>query len=164
MTYHSKSRIRIALLIVGFLLLLCLPLLLWGVPTPPPISDADLAKIPKSEIRDTIKHREALYLDLQAKYDSQQIHIVDQDQALVDSTSALTDLLNKEIPSLKAQIQTQTDKLNGCETSLAKASKALWWYRIRWWGGIVMAVIGIVACVVVWGGKILVKLGLKSAI
>lgn len=160
----TKSRIRIALLIIGFLLLLCLPLLLWGAPPPPPISDADLAKIPKSEIRDTIKHREALYLDLQAKYDSQQVHIVDQDQALVDSTSALTDLLNKEIPSLKTQIQTQTDKLNAAEITIAKQSKALWWYRVRWWGGIAMAIFGIVVSIIVWGGKILVKLGLKSAI
>lgn len=152
------------ILITGFLALLLLPLLLWGAPTAAPLSDTDLAKIPKSEIRDTIKHREALYLELQGKYDSQQVHIVEQDKALVDSTGALTDLLNREIPGLRDQIQTQTDKLNGCETSLAKASKALWWYRVRWWGGILMAVIGIVACVIVWGGKILVKLGLKSAI
>jgi hypothetical protein len=128
------------------------------------ISKVDVSKISKADIIATMKHREALYLELQAKYDSQQAHIVDQDKVLLDTTGVLTDLLNKEIPQLRAQIQTQTDRLNGCETSLAKASKALWWYRVRWWGGILMAIVGIIACVVVWGGKILVKLGLKSAI
>lgn len=121
--------------------------LLFAAPSPTPfdVSKVDLSKISKADIVKTIQSRDRLHLELQQKFDDQQIHIVTQDKVLVQTASALSNA-TVQIGVLQKQIQEQTDKLNSTQDKLTKAEKALWWYRLRWWGAWVVFGLGIVAC------------------
>jgi hypothetical protein len=123
--------------------------LLFATPSPTPIpfgiSRAELSKIPKADIEKTIQSRDQLHFELQQKFDDQQIHIVTQDKVLVQTAAALS---NATVQNgiLQKQVQDQTDKLNSTQDKLDKAAKALWWYRLHWWGAWVMLGLGILAC------------------
>ncbi len=114
-------------------------------PTPFDVSKVDFSKISKADIVKTIQSRERLHLELQQKFDDQQIHIVTQDKVLVQTAAALSDATTQN-GILQKQVQAQTDKLNSTQDKLDKAAKALWWYRLHWWGAWVMLGLGILAC------------------
>ena len=117
-------------------------------PTPKPISDAELKKIPFSDIVKTADHLAELGKEQQATIAQQH-----------------TDLMaaQKSIDDLKGQIQTlhnhDADMTNCCNT----CKKKLWWYRLHWWGSWIVLGLGVVACVVVAILKFTGKLAIAGA-
>ncbi len=120
------------------------------------VSKVDVDKISKADMLKTIEHRNQLHLELQSKFDEQQVHIVNQDKVLLKTSEALADS-TKAVLVLKDEVQKQTNKLNATQDKLYKAAKALWWYRLHWWGAWVMLGLGVVACVIFAGARIAAK-------
>jgi len=117
-------------------------------PTPAPytISDAEVSKLSKEDIAKTAHHLVQMYqdehkirLDLQWNLDdaTSKINI-----AVGNTTSGLThvDSLQSGIDQLAKHDQAETDRAN-------KLDKAVWWYRLHWWGAWIMLGLGIAMCV-----------------
>ena len=115
--------------------------------TPFSISDTELQKISKDQIIATVKHLIAINKELLATVERQKNN-------LADATNSQTNALNAGTKSLEAltNLQTQIDTLakhDKAETDRAnKLDKALWWYRLHWWGAWIMLGLGVVACLV----------------
>lgn len=134
-------------------------------PTPAPftISDDEIKKLSKEEIAQTVKHQGGIISEV--KEENQELRnrlsetVASQNIALVAAGGALNEItkLNGEIRALADHDASVTEKLN-------KANKALWWYRLHWWGAWVMLGLGVAACFFFYGAKIMAKIGLKAAV
>jgi hypothetical protein len=133
-------------------------------PTPSPytISDAELAKIPASDIAKTAHHLVELYqdehkqlLELQANLAAATASIT---ATVSDTTNGLAHVtsLQQGIDVLAAHDKSETDRAN-------KLDKALWWYRLHWWGAWIMLGLGIAACGLLAFLKFTGRLSLSAA-
>ncbi len=119
----------------------------FGAPSPTPftISDAEIAKISKPEIIATVKHLIAINKDLLATTQKQNIELAEAASAQTDALASQTNSLNALV-NLQTQITTLA-KHDASETARAnKLDKAVWWYRLHWWGAWVMLGLGVAAC------------------
>ena len=114
-------------------------------PTPYQISDAELQKISKADIVATVKHL--------IEINKTSLTVIEkQKNELADATASQTNALNANTKSLEALTSLQkqiTDlaKHDAAETARAnKLDKAVWWYRLHWWGAWIMLGLGVVAC------------------
>lgn len=114
-------------------------------PTPFQISDGELQKISKADIIATVKHLIEINKTSLAVIDKQKTE-------LADATTSQTKALNANTKSLEAltNLQKQITDLaehDAAETARAnKLDKAVWWYRLHWWGAWIMLGLGVVAC------------------
>jgi hypothetical protein len=116
-------------------------------PAPFTISDAELSKLSWDDIIKTAIHQGELFqqehairLELQKNLDDATQRIA----AIVDTaTGGLTHTttLQAGITVLADHDKKETDRAN-------KLDKALWWYRLHWWGAWIMLGLGILACAV----------------
>lgn len=113
-------------------------------PTPPPITDADIKKLSRTEIVATINHLGIIIAD--TKTENQKLQGLLQDAshsqsiALTAAGGALSKLveLTSKIQALGDHDKAMTDKVNAL-------SKTLWWYRLRYWGAWIMLGLAVVA-------------------
>lgn len=131
-------------------------------PTPFTISDAELKKITKDQIAATLKHVMVLYKDALLIIARQSINL---ENAAGETATALTmqnrslanmNDLQEEIRRLKKHDEDTTAALN-------KANKALWWYRLRFWGAWIVFGLGVLACIVLAFLKFTGRLSLSAA-
>lgn len=92
----------------------------------------------RADLLKTVQHIQSLAKEQQAALDNEKALHAAVEKALINATNA--------IAVLQKQVQDQTNKLNSTQDKLDKASKALWWYRLHWWGAWVMLGLGILAC------------------
>jgi hypothetical protein len=116
-------------------------------PTPFSISDEELSKLSWDDIIKTAIHQGELFqeehairLDLQKNLDDATQRIT----AIVDAATgglAHTTTLQQGITVLADHDAKETERAN-------KLDKALWWYRLHWWGAWIMLGLGVLACAV----------------
>lgn len=127
-----------------------------GQTTPPPysvnpvppyqISDAELNKLSLKDIALTAKHLVKLYQDEHATRLSLEQNIKEATTFIGGAISSTSNGL-VHVDSLQDGIQKLADH-DKKETERAnKLDKALWWYRLHWWGAWVMLGLGVVTCV-----------------
>lgn len=106
----------------------------------------------RTELLQTLQHINQLAQDQQAA--------LDQAKAAHAAVAAALGKATRDNVSLQAQVNAQTAKLNAVQDKLDKASKALWWYRLHWWGAWIALGLGILAWIVVIALKAAGKLTL----
>ncbi len=119
-------------------------------PTPTPafsISDAELKKISKDQILATVKHMRDLLNEAMATIEHQREQLLGTIDSLNLANNSTSTALNT-ITALTKQVQEVT-KHDADETARAnKLDKAVWWYRLHWWGAWIMLGLGVLACAV----------------
>lgn len=113
-----------------------IPITSFAAPEPTPSNAA---------LRATVVHMQELAKDQQAQLEKEK-SAHQQADATLEATSSTLATATQQLIALQKQIQSQTDKLNSTQDKLDKASKALWWYRLHWWGAWVMLGLGVIAC------------------
>jgi hypothetical protein len=126
------------------------------------ISDAEIAKISRDDMVKTLKHVLAMYKDALAVIARQNGNLAnatgETTNALGMQNRSLSNMndLQEQIQSLKKHDEEMTAKVN-------TLSKALWWYRLHWWGAWVMLGLGVLACIVVAFLKFTGRLAIAGA-
>ncbi len=92
----------------------------------------------RSDLLKTVQHIQALAKEQQVSLDNEKSSHKAVETALINATNSIS--------VLQKQVQAQTDKLNSTQDKLDKCAKALWWYRLRWWGAWVVFGLGVIAC------------------
>jgi hypothetical protein len=115
--------------------------------TPFTISDEEVAKLNIKDIAATAKHVMTLYgeehqirLQLQGNLGDAMSSV---SQAVSATSNGLVhvDTLQHGIFLLAAHDKSETDRAN-------KLDKAVWWYRLHWWGAWIMLGLGILMCLI----------------
>lgn len=115
-----------------------------GAPKPTPTPD----QIPsRNALLQTIDHIQRIAREQQDNLELEKKEHLKADKALEMVSSSLADATTANL-KLQVDIKKQTDKLNETQDKLDKTAKALWWYRLHWWGAWVMLGLGVLACAV----------------
>lgn len=127
-----------------------------AAPTPTPYPKAVISGITYEDIIKTQEHRtqlirEELMGQLQAEKDQE-----------LKLAGTLADTVKADLEHQK-KVEEQTNKLNTTQDKLDKAAKALWWYRLHWWGAWIMLILGIIACLLFAWAKATGRLALFGA-
>jgi len=127
-----------------------------AAPSPTPYPKAVIQGITYEDIIKTQEHRTQLMRDeLMGELNAEKAQELKLANTLADTVKA--DLAHQK------QVEEQTNKLNSTQDKLDKAAKALWWYRLRWWGAWIMLGLGIVACLLFAWAKATGRLALFGA-
>ncbi len=109
----------------------------------------------RADLLKTVQHIQALSRAQEA--------VLEQEKAQHNIvTNALASAVGS-IGVLQEQVQKQTDKLNATQDKLDKTAKALWWYRLHWWGAWIVFGLGVVACILLAFLKFTGRLAIAAA-
>ncbi len=94
----------------------------------------------RADLLKTLQHISALAKEQQ--------QALDQEKAAHAAVGAALGKATRDNTSLQTQNNPLTDKLNSTQDKLDKCAKALWYYRLHWWGAWIMLGLGVLACLV----------------
>lgn len=128
----------------------------------------DLLKTAPEAMRPEIEALQTKVADLDAAHQETDAHIAAgrTEQAtlgaeLADATAAKNDV-EKLSPAYFDEVDKQTDKLNRDEVAWSKDSKALTWYRVHWFIGWIVLILGIAGCAILAFLKFTGRLALST--
>lgn len=123
-------------------------------PTPSPVPPPSEAGPSKQELFQTVDHIVRLSQDLQKNLEAEKSAHHSTDIELANAKA--------ENAGLQKRIDKQTDDFNDTKDKYASAVKKLWWYRIHWFLGWIVFIVGILAGVAIWILKITGKLAIVA--
>lgn len=131
-------------------------------PSDAPITDDEVRNIPKAQIVAMLKHEHDIMVAAVAQNQDLIERLKEASSAntlsLTATSGALIEIprLNKELGTVIAHDASETARAN-------KLDKALWWYRVHWWGAWIMLGLGVAACLFFAFLKFTGRLSLSAA-